>query len=82
MHRRLGLGHIDLTREVLLVLGHRLPGGITPHTPTTFDAETSEYYRPGGSTKPLSGPDADGMPEVVHDPITGDQLALAVERAV
>ena len=39
---------------------HRLDPGQPAHTPTAFDAETSESFRPGGMTQPLTGDD--GLP--------------------
>ena len=82
LHRRLGLGNIDISNEEMLLFGHILPGTSSAYTPTAFDAETSKFFRPGGRTKPLSGPNSDGMPEVVHDPVTGENLVHPIERAV
>ena len=76
--RRLGLG-LTNPREELLLWGHRLRTEQTAHRPTAFDAADYEFFRPGGKTRPLSG--GDGFPEVVHRPITGDQLTLRIENA-
>jgi hypothetical protein len=80
VRRILGLGHIGPGTELLL-MAHQLPDGVEPHIPTTFDAGTIPYFRPGGMTKPLSG-SPDGRPEVVHDPVSGTGLVHTVEGAV
>ena len=76
--RRLGLGHTD-PHEELLLWEYRLEPDQTAHRPTAFDAEQNEFFRPGGKTLPLSG--ADGLNEVVHRPITGNQLEARIEVA-
>jgi len=81
LHRRLGLGHIDLSEEQLLVFSCRLPTGTPGHVPTAFDAKLGAFFRPGGRTKPLKGPDNHGMPEVVHDPVTGRGLVERIQKA-
>jgi hypothetical protein len=74
---RLGLGHI-LQGEELFVLAHRLPPRPGPFIPTTLDAGTSEFFRPGGRTRCLGGHRKWGMPEVVHQPSTGAYLEEAI----
>ena len=81
LRRRLGLGHTDLRTQQLLLLAHRLPSGMEPCVPTTLDAELGEFFRPGGRTKPLKGPASQGMPEVVHDPVTGRSLVARIQAA-
>jgi hypothetical protein len=76
--RRLGLGLTNAGEE-LLVWGHRLRPGQTAHRPTAFDAADYEFFRPGGKTRPLTGDG--GLREVVHRPITGDQLTFRIENA-
>jgi hypothetical protein len=78
--RRLGLGLTDLSKDELILWGHRLESHQTAHIPTAFDAADYEFFRPGGTTEPLSGDD--GLREVVHRPITGDQLSHPIESAV
>jgi hypothetical protein len=77
--RRLGLGCTD-PRQELLLWEHRLQPPQTAHTPTAYDAETYEFFRPGGATRPLDGV-GDGLDEVVHLPVSGEQLATRIERA-
>jgi len=81
LRRRLGLGHTDLKKQELLLFAHRLPSGTKAYVPTTLDAELGQFFRPGGRTKPLSGPASHGMPEVVHDPVTGRSLIARIEKA-
>ena len=77
--RRLGLGVTDPSKE-LLFWAHRLLPHQTARVPTAFDAADYEFFRPGGKTMPLTGDD--GMREVVHPPVTGDQLTHRIERAL
>ena len=77
--RKLGLGHVDPSSELLL-WAHRLQPEQVAHIPTTFDAELNEYFRPVGKTEPLSG--SGGLPEVVHPPVNGDQLSHSMERVL
>ena len=76
--RRLGLGQSKPDEELLL-WEHRLEPHQTAHRPSTFDAEINEFFRPGGKTVPLSG--TDGLHEVVHLQVTGNQLAARIEVA-
>ena len=79
---RLGLGQYNqgagLTTE-LICWGHILPPGTTAHAPTAWDAEDSPHWRPGGSTYPLVGNAAQGLPEAVHSKLTGAALAVKIE---
>jgi hypothetical protein len=77
--RRLGLGHIVPPVEMLLWT-HRLKSHQSATVPTTFDAALSEWFRPGGKTQPLIGDD--GLREIVHPAITGDQLTGRIEPTV
>jgi hypothetical protein len=79
LRRRLGLGQIDPTTPLLLWV-HQLRSDQVARTPTTFDSEINEFYRPGGKTQPLTG--SGGLNEVVHPPVTGDQLTLRIQRAL
>lgn len=81
LRRRLGLGRLDLSAIELLTVVHQLSDDIIPHTPTTFDGQISEYYQCGGRSRPLAAPYNDGLPEVVHDPVTGGHLAARIETA-
>ena len=74
--RRLGLGRADRDEEFLL-WEHTLEPHQTAHRPTAFDAEAYDFFRPGGKTQPLSG--NDGLQEIVHPPVTGNQLAAPIE---
>ena len=76
--RRLGLGRVDPDEE-LLHWEHRLEPHQTAHRPTAFDAEAYDFFRPGGKTLPLSG--TGGLHEVVHPPVTGNQLESKIEVA-
>jgi hypothetical protein len=79
LERRLGLGHIVPPVELLLWT-HRLRPEQTASVPTTLDAALYQFFRPGGKTHPLTGDD--GLREVVHPPISGDQLTRPIEPAV
>jgi len=84
---RLGLGKELRDSEELVKWGHWLPTGAKAHTPTAWDGGADNpWWYPGGRTRPLSadrggthdpniGQD-DGLPEVVHDPLTGSELAM------
>jgi len=86
---RLGLGKEWNDRDELVHWGHRLPPGVNAHTPTAWDGGADNpYWQTGGRTRPLSadrggtgntslGPD-DGLPEVVHDSVTGRHLAIRI----
>lgn len=76
--RRLGLGSANSNDE-FVIWTHRLRPGQRAHTPTAFDAEAYEWFRPGGKTKALAGDD--GLSEVVHGPVSSDQLIERIERA-
>ena len=79
----LGLGHFhdhEPTAE-LVRWAHTLPDPITAHQPSAWDAGAAMdnvYWRPGGHSWRLdqTGP---GLPELVHDPISGDHLAAPIE---
>lgn len=73
----LGLGCFADDAE-LLRWAHTLPGGITAHLPTAWDAGDYACWRPGGRTYRLDSDDY-GVPEVVHRPITGDNLTAPIE---
>ncbi|MBM4034952.1 MAG: hypothetical protein FJ291_24680 [Planctomycetes bacterium] len=86
---RLGLGKDWNVRHDLVKWGHRLPAGIAAHTATAWDGGAENpYWYPGGRTLPLSADGggtrdpsighSDGLPEVVHDPVTGSQLAVPI----
>ncbi len=77
--RRLGLRLADRDEEFLL-WEHTLEPHQTAHRPTAFDAEAYDSFRLGGKTRPLSGKN-DGLHEVVHPPVLGDQLAAKIELA-
>ncbi len=79
LRRRLGLGHLDLATDTLLLVSHQLVDDMEPHFPTTFDSETNPHFVPGGHTVPLDGPRKDGFPEVVHDAISGSEIAALTE---
>jgi hypothetical protein len=74
--RRLGLGRANRGEDFLL-WEHTLETHQTANRPTAFDAEAYDFFRPGGKTRPLSG--SGGLPEVVHPPVTGNQLAAPIE---
>jgi|GEM_PF-3375161 hypothetical protein len=76
--RRLGL-RLSKPDVELLLWQHKLEPHQTAHKPTALDAESFDYYRPGGKTRPLSG--TDGLPEVVHQPVSSNQLAGMIEVA-
>jgi hypothetical protein len=81
IRRRLGLGHVPIG-ERLLLFSFRLPPEVSAHVPTAFDAELNPFFRPGGRTCPLNGPPKEGLPEVVHQPLTAEALALRIEAAI
>ncbi len=75
----LGLGRWKGSGEELVRWAHRLPGNMTAHTPTAWDADvspdSSPHWRPGGKTCPLDSLDpTQGCREVVHRPIKGEVL--------
>lgn len=79
----LGLGYFayDEPAAELVRWAHALPAPVRAHQPTAWDAGAtpgSVYWRPGGSTYRLDREEY-GVPEVVHDPITGDDLTGAME---
>jgi len=85
---RLGLGWHEGKSHRILKLAHRLPDGMRAFTPTAWDGGVRHpYWYPGGRTRPLSADgrgtgrfgDDDGLPEVVHAPLTGRQLAAPIE---
>lgn len=79
----LGLGHFaydDPTAELVRWV-HALPGRVRSRLPTAWDAGASPgnvHWRPGGRTYQLDLDDY-GVPEVVHDPIRGDDLITPIE---
>jgi len=84
---RLGMGEDESPAHVVVKWGHRLPDGVKPFIPTAWDGGVNRpYWHPGGKTWPLSAnnggtgrfTDNDGLPEVVHDPITGSELAIPI----
>lgn len=80
LRRRLGLGQFVASAAKVLYWAHRLRPNQIAHRPTAFDAADNPYFRPGGRTRPLDGA-GDGMPEVVHDPVSGDQLVEPITQA-
>jgi len=87
----LGLGKYHSSKERLVQWGHRLPRGQKAKKPTAWDAGASNpFWRPGGRTRPLSADGggtgafaaADGLPEVVHAPVTGRDLAVRISFVV
>jgi hypothetical protein len=80
LERRLGLADLKANGNRELVFwAHQLREGQTAHVPTAFDAELIVSFRPGGRTRPHSG--GDGVPEVVHRPISGHQLTQSIQAA-
>ena len=79
---RLGLGQYAADRsEPLVRWCHELPNAQRALAPTAWDsgvAPGSVYWRPGGRTRPLDGKKP-GLPEVIHDPVTGGNLVTAIE---
>lgn len=76
----LGLGWYayNAPDDELVRWAHTLPETIAAHLPTAWDAGESVYWRPGGRTYRLDD-DAYGVSEVVHNPITGDCLTVAID---
>jgi hypothetical protein len=83
---RLGLGMYD-ENEALVQWGHRLSPGKEARTPTAWDGGVrNPHWRPGGRTFPLSAAGSgtgrfkstDGLPEVVHTPVRGRDLAIRI----
>ena len=84
----LGLGYFahDARNEKLVRWAHTVPKSNTPNKPaacrpTAWDAGAdngSVHWRPGGRTYRLDR-DEYGLPEVVHDPIKGENLVVAIE---
>ena len=76
----LGLGFEAFTEpsEELIRFAHRLPPGLDAFQPTAWDAEHCAYWRPGGFTWKLDG-SGYGLSEVVHLPIKGQDLYVAIE---
>jgi len=82
---RLGLGeyHYKGPDEELVQWGHRLPDGGKAMRPTAWDGGAKRpYWRPGGRTHPLGTTGRfksdGGLPEVVHAPVKGGDLAVRV----
>jgi hypothetical protein len=79
----LGLGcfaYDDPTAELVQWV-HALPRRVRAHLPTAWDAGASPgnvHWRPGGRAYQLEQDDY-GVPEVVHDPIHGDDLMTPIE---
>jgi len=86
---RLGLGQHEGTSDELVRGSYRLPDSVEPKTPTAWDGGVRvPYWYPGGRTRPLSCDGGGtggfnnrtyGLPEVVHDAITGATLAEAMK---
>jgi hypothetical protein len=79
----LGLGFYayDAPGEEVVHWAHALPNSVGAHRPTAWDAGTDRgnvHWRPGGKTYRLDRDDY-GLPEVVHNPIKGDDLIAPVE---
>ena len=79
----LGLGYYayDEPAAEIVRWAHALPGSIQAHKPTAWDAGADKgnvHWRPGGSTYQLYRNDF-GLPEVVHDRVTGDNLVAPIE---
>jgi len=80
---RLGLGEYSSRSHTVIKWGHCLPESVTPTTPTAWDGGVNRpYWLAGGRTLPLSAAAArdttNGLPEVVHCPVTGSQLAIRI----
>ena len=74
LKRRLGIGLMNDQNAEAVYWAHRLEPAQTAHRTTALDAADYPFYRPGGRTQPLDGAN-DGLPEVVHVPVDGAQLA-------
>lgn len=79
----LGLGYYayDEPHAEILRWAHALPGPVRAHRPTAWDAGADKgnvHWRPGGNTYQLERDDY-GVPEVVHDPIKGEDLIAPIE---
>lgn len=74
----LGLGHFGASGDELVRFAHELSASVHPHIPTAWDADCSVYWRIGGRTFLLDRAEY-GLREVVHAPITGDNLVTAIE---
>ncbi len=75
----LGLGWYayDAPDDELVRWAHMLPDAIGAYLPTAWDADDSVYWRPGGRTYRLDRDDY-GVPEVVHNPVAGDNLTAPI----
>jgi hypothetical protein len=77
LKRRLGLGLMSDPNAEAMYWAHRLESEQTAHSTTAFDAADYPFYRPGGRTRPLDGA-SDGLPEAIHVPVDGAQLAESI----
>jgi hypothetical protein len=88
---RLGLDPADSGRPLIL-LQYALPNSHTPRLPTIAEAYAGDKWHRGfkaasdeqiglgyGMTKPWEKVSGDGLPEVVHEPVKGSQLAERLE---
>ena len=65
--------------KLLIIWGHSPVAQEVLRWPTAFDAADNPLYRPGGKTFPTSlHPDHgnDGLDEVVHPAVTGENIAV------
>jgi hypothetical protein len=81
--KMLGLGYYAYNEPAAEIVrwAHALPDSIRAHQPTAWDAGADKgnvHWRPGGSTYQLDRDDF-GLPEVVHDPVTGENLVAPIE---
>jgi hypothetical protein len=79
----LGLGYYAFNEPTAEIVrwAHTLPGSIQAHRPTAWDAGADKgnvHWRPGGSTYQLDRNDF-GLSEMVHNPVTGENLVAPVE---
>jgi hypothetical protein len=79
----LGLGFYAYTEPAAEIVrwAHALPVSIQAHRPTAWDAGADKgnvHWRPGGSTYRLDR-DEFGLSEVVHDPVTVENLVAPIE---
>jgi len=79
----LGLGGFaDDTSEVLVRWAHAAPAAIKVCRPTAWDAGADNvYWRPGGYTYKLDSA-GNGVQELIHDKITGENLIAPIEELI
>lgn len=81
---RLGLVHYTTPErrdELLVAWIHEVPPSIIVRIPTALDARLNEQWYHGGRTLPINArTTTEGLPEAVHDPITGGCLRRKINR--